>query len=86
MKKVVFKYFDTFCYGELIEDKENSDWVKPFNKYDSFGYSVDKNYLFYNGGFLDDIERMFGVGRADFKEYFGDWFRDRYKLEVLMVL
>jgi len=86
MKKLVFKYFDTFCYGELIEDKENSDWVKPFNKNDTFGYSVDKNYLFYNGGLLDDIERMFGVGRADFKEYFGDWFRDRYKLEVLMVL
>jgi hypothetical protein len=86
MKKSVFKYFDTFCYGELIPDEKEDNWVKPFIEYNAFGYSINDNYLFYNGGLLDDIERMFSVGRVDFKEYLREWFKDRYDLPVRVVL
>jgi hypothetical protein len=86
MKKSVFKYFDTFCYGELIDDDEDHNWVKPFIEYAAFGYSIDTNYLFYNGGLLDDIQRMFSVGRTDFREYLSEWFKDRYDLPVRVVL
>ena len=86
MKKLVFKYFDTFCYGELIPDEGDSNWMKPFIEYDAFGYSINENYLFYNGGLPDDIKGIFGVGRADFKEYLIEWFQDRYNLPVSNVV
>jgi hypothetical protein len=86
MKKSVFKYFDTFCYGELIPDEEDSNWAKPSIEYNAFGYSINENHLFYNGGLLDNVAGMFNVGRADFKEYLGEWFQDRYNLPVRVVL
>lgn len=86
MKKLVFKYFDEFCFGELIADDEDDNWMKPFIEYDAFGYSINTNHLFYNGELLDNVERMFSVGRIDFKTYFGEWFEDRYNLPVLCVL
>ena len=86
MKKLVFKYFDTFCYGELIPDRGDSNWMKPFIEYQAFGYSINENYLFYNGGLPDDIAGMFGVGRTDFREYLMEWFQDRYNLPVSNVV
>ena len=86
MKKLVFKYFDTFCYGELIPDEGDSNWMKPFIEYQAFGYSINENYLFYNGGLPDDIKGIFGVGRADFKEYLIECFQDRYNLPVSNVV
>jgi hypothetical protein len=35
---------------------------------------------------LDNVAGMFNVGRADFKEYLGEWFQDRYNLPVRVVL
>jgi len=86
MKKLVFKYFDTFCYGELIPDEKDSNWMKPFIEYDAFGYSVKENYLFYNGGLLDNVSGMFNVGRTDFREYLCEWFQDRYNLPVSAIV
>lgn len=85
-KNVVFKYFDMYCYGELIPDDKDYNWVKPFIEYAAFGYSIDTNYLFYNGGLLDNVGSIFSVSRTDFKEYFGEWFKDRYNLPVSVVL
>jgi len=82
MKKLVFKYFDTFCYGELIPGEKDPSWLEPFIEYDAFGYSIKENYLFYNGGLLDEIQSIFGIGRNDFKEYLSEWFKDRYNLPV----
>ena len=85
-KNVVFKYFDMYCYGELIQDDEDDNWMKPFIEYEAFGYSIDTNYLFYNGGLLDNVVDIFSVSRADFKEYLIEWFQDRYNLPVSVVL
>ena len=82
MKKLVFKYFDEFCFGELIPDEKDINWVKPSIEYAAFGYSIDTNYLFFNGGLLENVESMFGVSKTDFKEYLGEWFKDRYNLPV----
>jgi hypothetical protein len=86
MKKSVFKYFDAFCYGELILDEEDSNWVKPSIEYNAFGYSINENYLFYNGGLMDDVMGMFSVGKADFREYLMEWFQNRYNLPVSNVV
>lgn len=86
MKKSVFKYFDTFCYGELIPDGGDSTWMKPFIEYDAFGYSIKENYLFYNGELPEIILSIFGVGRTEFKKYLEEWFEKRYNLPVSLVL
>lgn len=86
MKKLVFKYFDEFCFGELIADNGDDNWIKPFNKFEAFGYSTNDEYLFYNGELLENVMRMFSVGRDDFKKYFVEWFKDRYGLPVKVVL
>ena len=86
MKKSVFKYFDAFCYGELIPDEKDSNWVKPSIEYNAFGYSINTNHLFYNGGLMNNVQNIFDVGRADFKEYLIEWFQDRYNLPVSGVI
>jgi len=86
MKKSVFKYFDTFCYGELIPDRGDSNWMKPLVEYQAFGYSTNENYLFYNGGLMDDVMGMFSVSKADFREYLMEWFQNRYNLPVSNVV
>ncbi len=83
---MVFKYFDTFCYGELIEDKQHKNWFKPKNASDTFGYSTEGEQVFYNGLLENNIYSMFSVGRTEFRELLGEWFEDRYQLPVLMVL
>ena len=86
MKKVLFKYFDFFCYGELREDDKDDNWFKPNNDTKSFGYSIEPSILFYNGELENIINSMFSVGRTEFRELLGEWFEDRYQLPVLMVL
>ena len=86
MKKIIFKYFDTFCYGELIEDREHKDWFKPDNVSDAFGYTTEFKQVFYNGLLENNICSMFSVDRIEFKEVLGEWFEDRYKLPVMMVI
>jgi len=86
MKKVVFKYFDTFCYGELIEDEKHKNWFKPKNASDTFGYDTEFEHVFFNGLLQDNIQSMFSVDRPEFKELLGEWFKDRYGLAVWRVL
>jgi len=86
MKKLVFKYFDMFCYGELIPDEKDPNWIKPVSAQQSFGYSVDAEVLFYNAGLQDEIQNMFCVGRTHFRELLGEWFQDKYDLPVRSVL
>ncbi len=85
-KNIVFKYFDMFCYGELIGDEKDPGWVKPVGAYQAFGYSINSQYLFYNGNLMDNVENIFDVGRADFGEYLIEWFQDRYNLPVSFVV
>ena len=85
-KNLIFKYFDKYCYGELILDESDSNWMKPFIEYDAFGYSIKEKYLFYNGGLMDDVLNIFDIGRYDFKQYFSEWFEDRYSLPVSSVV
>ena len=87
MKKVVFKYFDVFCYGELYEDDKDNNWFKPNNNNDkTFGYSMEAGVLFYDEEFQNIIYSMFSVGRDEFKKLLGEWFKDRYQLPVRMIL
>jgi hypothetical protein len=86
MKKVVFKYFDVFCYAELREDDKDNNWFKPNNDTKSFGYSMEANVLFYNEELENIINSMFSVGRTEFKELLSEWFKDRYQLPVTMIL
>jgi hypothetical protein len=86
MKNLVFKYFDTFCYGELCENIEDKNWLKPDNLSDAFGYSTEFNQIFYNELLQHTIYSMFSVGRTEFKELLGEWFEHRYQLPVNMIL
>jgi hypothetical protein len=86
MKTLVFKYFDTFCYGELIPDEKDPTWIAPVVECDSFGYSVDGEILFFNQELQEEIQHMFCVGRTEFKELLGEWFESKYDLSVRNVL
>ena len=86
MKTLVFKYFDTFCNGELIPDEKDANWVKPIKGCDSFGYSVYAEVVFFNVGLQEEIQHMFCVGRTEFRELLGEWFQANYDLPVRSVL
>ena len=86
MKKVVFKYFDVFCYGELIEDEKDPDWVKPMGQCKAFGYSIKQNIIFYDGKLEVTIKSMFSIGRKDFIDYLSEWFKTRYNLPVSVTM
>ena len=95
MKKAVFKFFDEFCYGELVYGELDEgvfiidgtkDWGQPINFPDEFGYSKKEQILFYHGEIEDSVRSIYGVGRTDFKEYFKEWFIERYRLPVSVVL
>jgi len=86
MKKLVFKYFDESCYGELIPHTEDPDYKKPVGKGKSFGYTTNTQYLFYNGYLQYNVDSMFGVGRTEFRNYFIEWFEDRYNLPVSCIV
>jgi len=85
-KKIIFKYFDKYCYGKLILDEKDLDWIKPDVKNEPFGYQTDNHYLFFNGELLEAIEGIFSVSRTEFKEYLGEWFKNKYNLPVSSVL
>ena len=96
MKKAVFQFFDEFCYGELVfadldvdvlvENRTTKDWGYPKNGSESFGYSKEKQALFFDEEIENSIKSIYGVGRGDFKQYFSEWFIERYDLPVLMVI
>jgi len=86
MKKVVFKYFDEFCYGELIPDEKDPGWVKPMGQCEAFGYSIDAEIVFFNVGLQCKVQHIFCVGRTNFREYLGEWFKGKYNLPVSNVL
>jgi hypothetical protein len=95
MKKAVFKFFDEFCYGELVygelnegvlEIDDTNDWGQPTNFPDTFGYSKKEQILFYNNEIQNSIRAIYGVGEKDFKEYFKEWFIGKYCLPVSSVI
>jgi hypothetical protein len=86
MKELVFKYFDTFCYSELIKDVKYEGWVKPDVENHLFGYSIKDEYLCYNHYLQDIINSMFEVRVGVFKIYFAEWFKNRYNLPVSSVM
>jgi len=86
MKKLVFKYFDTFCNGKLIPDEKDPGWIKPIEGYDSFGYSVDAEVVFFNQHLQEEVQHIFCVGRTEFRELLGEWFQANYDLPVRSVL
>jgi hypothetical protein len=85
MKELVFKYFDTFCYGELISGEE-PHYYKPSDVIGAFGYSTNTQYLYYNGNLQDTIVSMFDVTKGAFKRYFTEWFEGRYNLPVSYIM
>lgn len=85
MKKLVFKYFDTFCYGELISG-EVPHYYKPRDVIQTFGYSTNTQYLHVNGNLMDTVATMFGVTKGKSKKYLGKWFENRYDLKVSYVV
>lgn len=86
MKKLVYKFFDEFCFSELIVDDEDANWFKPNISYQSFGYSAEKEVIFYNAELEDTITSTFGVSRSEFKNLLREWFEDRYKMKASLVL
>lgn len=86
MKKPVFKYFDEFCYSELIGEDEDPKWLRPIISYHGFGYDGRKNIIFYNNELEESITSTFGVDINEFKNLLKEWFEDRYKLKVLDVM
>jgi hypothetical protein len=95
MKTAVFKFFDEFCYGELVYGEINEgafeidgtkDWAQPINFPDTFGYSKKEQILFFNGEIEDSIRSIYGVESTDFKEYFKEWFIGKYRLSVSLVI
>jgi hypothetical protein len=85
-KNLIFKYFDKYCAGDLVPEVGNDDWLQPTVDTDSLGYDVERKGLFYNGNISDQVKSIFSVTQTEFQEYFGDWFEDRHKLDVLLVL
>jgi hypothetical protein len=86
MKKLVYKFFDEFCFSELIVDDEDNNWFKPSITYQAFGYSSEKETIFYNEELQDTITRTFGVSRFEFKNLLREWFEDRYKMKASLAL
>jgi hypothetical protein len=95
MKKAVFKFFDEFCYGELVYGEldgevfivdDTKDWGQTINFPDAFVYSKKEQILFYNGEIESSIRAIYGVGQKDFREYFKEWFIEKYCLPVSIVI
>ena len=86
MKTLVYKFFDEFCFSELIVDDEDANWFKPNISYQAFGYSAEKEVIFYNAELEDTITSTFGVSRSEFKNLLREWFEDRYKMKASLVL
>jgi hypothetical protein len=85
MKELLFKYFDTFCYGELIVS-EQPHYYKPYDVNQAFGYSTNTQYLHYNDNLMNTVVSMFGVTKGKFKKYLGEWFKGRYNLPVSYIV
>ncbi len=85
-KNLIFKYFDKYCAGDLVPEVGNDDWLLPSVDADSLGYAVEHKALYYNGKIGDQVKSIFSVTQREFQEYFSDWFEDRHKLDVLLVL
>jgi hypothetical protein len=89
MKTLVFKYFDKFYLGELCEDlkhNRNGEWVEVKNgPIDGFGYDRESKIVYYHEDMIDITRRIFNISKGDFRQYFADWFSDRYKLKVTCV-
>jgi hypothetical protein len=85
MKDLVFKYFDTFCYGELTVGGE-PHYYKPLDVNQAFGYSTNTQYLYVNGYLMNTVVSMFGVAKSSFKKYFIEWFEGRYNLPVSYIV
>jgi hypothetical protein len=85
MKDLVLKYFDTFCYGELIASEE-PHYYKPDRVIQVFGYSTNTQYIHYNGNLQDTVVSMFGITKGKFKKYLREWFEGRYNLPVSYIV
>ena len=83
MKKGVFSYLDKYCYGELCQNGD--DGFKPKNKIETFLYSKSNKTLYFNGNILVEVSSMFNLDSEEFRNFFKEWFVDRYKLPVIHI-
>lgn len=58
-EKLIFKYFDTYCRGELIPNEGNEDWLQPSIDTNSLGYDVESKILYCNGAIEREIYNFF---------------------------
>ena len=83
MKKAVFQYFDEFYLSDLIVD--NIDWLKPKNT-NELAYSPGDKVVFYSEGLQESVRSIYGLSQTEFRSLIKEWFEDRYKFKVLLVL
>lgn len=85
-KNLIFKFFDKYCVGDLVPEVGNDNWLQLSVDIDSLGYSIDDRVLYYNGNIADQVMSIFSVSQGEFREYFRDWFVDKHKLKVVVVI
>ena len=85
-KNLIFKYFDKYCVGDLVPEVGNENWLQPTVDTDSFGYSVEHKALYYNGQIAEQVIGIFSVNKKDFQIYMKEWFVNRHKLKVVVVI
>ena len=85
-EELIYKYFDKYCAGVLVPDIDNENWLELSVHPDSAGYSTDSKALYYNGRIADQVISIFSVTKKEFETYMKEWFEDRHKLKVLVIV
>ena len=80
MKKIIFRYFDIFYFGELSDNGDNTKLLKPVDCDSCFGYR--DGGLYCNGNSFATVNRIFSIGEREYKLYLKEWFEQKYQLIV----
>ena len=84
-RKIIFYYFDTYCYGELTNDGLQKYWLEPIGKGETFAYHTIKETIFYGDSFYNEVSLMFNTTKKEFENFFKEWFYEHYSLPVLNI-
>ena len=83
MKKLLFKYFNLYYYDKLVHKKSvHNNWLEPANGYGIFGYNTEKNSLFFNNNYYDEVNMLFNYEIDEYKDLLKEWFMKCYNLPV----